>query len=813
MIAEPPAPVIARPRVLARLSSSVAPVTILAAPAGFGKSIALREFLRSTSEPSVLFDAKTDSFEAILSRAEGQRGIVAVDGLDFAMPRQEARLLQNAIERSVPRVRWILCVRDVASLPVATWIAYGFADLIDRRDLAFTAEEASTLTRAIGGASSDDAEEIVRISGGWPAAVALSLRTGGTRELLFRLVSEQVYDLLDARERDLLDVASVLPTIDAEFLESAGFECAVRIIQDIRVRIPFLHEQSPSVFRIDRLFAEFLRHRVALAGAARQAEIHRRVACAYERTSDAERALASWVTAKSAPDVVRMLDRFGFDLVDRSRIDAVVAALRSLDERTRRERPLLVALRGLIYAARGSPARAEAALYRAALRARQLGESELFAEISIRLALIVANRGACVADILSPVAGDLAQSPAYRAEALSLIAAERARAGEAATARTAVLQTEELLPTVDNDATRARILQRLGVAEFYTGDPADARDRLSQAAELATELDLHSLASRAYAVLSHLMLHHFDDARRQLHYAELSAAAATSAGNVYDTEFALLQILGIDSRLGNFDHWDEIENRLASLRSSDFVRDQYVAVFRAIRLACDGHFDEAIQQLRKAWRALHLEAEVAMYGSQCALFLAIVGRRDEAVAITREACTLLAKAKSNSQYEKRYLAAARLFCAMAELKNNRNSYARRLSTAFRSDSDPVVEALNKIGSALMRIERSDRCVSVEDMITFLNRLEAAGYVTLSRIIEKAVPFVGQSERNVETSMTQAEVAVISLLADGMSTKEIAQIRTCSIYTVRVHIANAIAKLGASGRIDAITKARQVGVIS
>jgi DNA-binding CsgD family transcriptional regulator len=53
---------------------------------------------------------------------------------------------------------------------------------------------------------------------------------------------------------------------------------------------------------------------------------------------------------------------------------------------------------------------------------------------------------------------------------------------------------------------------------------------------------------------------------------------------------------------------------------------------------------------------------------------------------------------------------------------------------------------------------------------------------------------------------------LRMLEAGLGTKEIAGRSGRSVYTVRAHVANAIAKLGCNGRAAAIATARRLGVM-
>jgi DNA-binding CsgD family transcriptional regulator len=77
--------------------------------------------------------------------------------------------------------------------------------------------------------------------------------------------------------------------------------------------------------------------------------------------------------------------------------------------------------------------------------------------------------------------------------------------------------------------------------------------------------------------------------------------------------------------------------------------------------------------------------------------------------------------------------------------------------------------------------------------------------------ENARPRV--AETRYDEALTPREHEVLALVAEGRSNKEIAQQLFISAKTVSVHVSNILAKLGASGRTEAVAVARRQGVLN
>jgi DNA-binding CsgD family transcriptional regulator len=65
---------------------------------------------------------------------------------------------------------------------------------------------------------------------------------------------------------------------------------------------------------------------------------------------------------------------------------------------------------------------------------------------------------------------------------------------------------------------------------------------------------------------------------------------------------------------------------------------------------------------------------------------------------------------------------------------------------------------------------------------------------------------------VPARLTNQEMRVLSLAAVGLTSKEIADVRGISKYTVDDHVGSAMRKLGVSSRVAAVAEAQAKGLI-
>ena len=67
-------------------------------------------------------------------------------------------------------------------------------------------------------------------------------------------------------------------------------------------------------------------------------------------------------------------------------------------------------------------------------------------------------------------------------------------------------------------------------------------------------------------------------------------------------------------------------------------------------------------------------------------------------------------------------------------------------------------------------------------------------------------------RPAEIALTQRELDVLALMAEGASNKMIARQLGISVHTVKFHVGSLLDKLDATGRTDAVAHAARRGVI-
>jgi LuxR family maltose regulon positive regulatory protein len=72
--------------------------------------------------------------------------------------------------------------------------------------------------------------------------------------------------------------------------------------------------------------------------------------------------------------------------------------------------------------------------------------------------------------------------------------------------------------------------------------------------------------------------------------------------------------------------------------------------------------------------------------------------------------------------------------------------------------------------------------------------------------------VSSEDQPLIEPLSERELEVLALIADGLKNQEIADNLTVALSTVKTHINNIYGKLGVSSRVQAVTRAQELGLI-
>lgn len=382
--------IVRRPALVERLTTAAdAPLALLVAPPGFGKSTLLAEWEEGDRRPFVwLRHGNVRSGVTRLIRAahaEHDRGVVVVlDDADRVAPPVLDEIFDVAVSDVLPGLTVALASRTEPRLPLGRLRAHRLVAEVRATDLRLTAPEAALVLRREG-IELDPARlhALVARTEGWPAALylaALALRDGpgeleslgGRHHLLAAYIRDEV---LSALPPDLLRFArrtSVLHELSAAagdaILGESGSGGAVTELARVSPLLAPV-DAAQDHFRWHPLVADALRAELCGSEPELEPELRRAASRWYARTGDVKRALDQASAAGDAEQTVRLLSRHILSFLTCGHHDYVSGWLSTLgSDRVADHPPLALAasLSGLIAGRLGEAQRWSAAAPRSA---------------------------------------------------------------------------------------------------------------------------------------------------------------------------------------------------------------------------------------------------------------------------------------------------------------------------------------------------------------------------------------------------------------------------------------------------------------
>ena len=359
---------------------AVGRVGLVVAPPGYGKTVAVRQFVDAHSPPTAWFDLDLlddnpgsfwahlieslrgvlpgldDEVELLLAergprdlaflaalmveieRADA-RGVVVLDGVSVISDRSVLDGIALMVDRVGHLLRFVIIARSDPALPVARWRSAGWLTDVREEHLRFSEAEALKASAMFPGLDLSD-EVVVGLhhrTEGWPAGLHLALlsvrdapdqdasarEVAGSDRLLADYLVAEVLDRLPAAERDVALALSVLDWFDADLCRDLIGNDAAPIAHQLQRRRLFLTtiDGHRGAMRFHPLFRELLESELWWRDPERRTALHRRAAelwAARGELNNAYRHLLKIGDVQAASDLVVRATLVLVDRGDRS---------------------------------------------------------------------------------------------------------------------------------------------------------------------------------------------------------------------------------------------------------------------------------------------------------------------------------------------------------------------------------------------------------------------------------------------------------------------------------------------------------------
>lgn len=866
LFAPPPSPrIVARQRLLKRLDAGLqGKLTLVCAPAGFGKSTLLGAWVESCEHPSAWLSldegdrdpnqfvayltASVQSISAdlgsgalalaqarprphpetvlvhLINRLMKHRGrlILVLDDYHLASSVEVDALLSFLIANRPPQVHLVVVSREAPAVGLARGRALGQVLDLGPQDLRFDADESRRfLNHSMAlGLTESQVHALDERTEGWPtglqlAAVSLARQIDadafirsftGSHRLVQDYLLEEVLQRLPADLQAFLLRTSILDSMCSELCDAVTqVEGGSEFLRQLDVGNLFVVplDDGRRWYRYQHLFGAMLRQR--LGETETILPLHLRASAWYESQGMVGQALKHAVAACDTSRAMAVVQGRGVPLYFLEDAEPVLRWLEALSPADMDAHPSLWLMLAWSYLATSQHSR---------MRAPILG-----AEAAIDAAVGHPDR------------------ISWRGE-LSAI-----RAWEAVAHRDpAVIEREatvalEMLPP-DHLALRTAAHCALGVVHQFRGDRAAAQRVYSEVVPMA-----ESCGNRMFTIVACIALGHLQEDDNHLYLAARTYARALRALGDQPHQVACEVHLGL-ARIHY--QWDDLpvaathaekSSRLATLLECDSALG--ADALRAQILMSRGETDAALALLSHASTAAQTRNEQG--GRRC-----IAEAQVQALIQTGE----IIAAGQIAQSEALPLAHARVLLARGQALQAHEALTEFLETSRGGTSTTdILRALLLDALALDAFDPSDAALMVlEEVLTLaepqgcvrlfvdlggpvLRLLEKIAHGTRPRYTAQLREAIQQQMQvkepiqhsdeasqgpaatpQLENPLSQRELQILSLICTGLSNQEIGQQLFVSLSTVKWHNQNIFDKLDVQRRTEAVARARELNLL-
>jgi LuxR family transcriptional regulator, maltose regulon positive regulatory protein len=787
--------------------------------------------------------------------------VLVVDDYHLVQAPEVHQSLQLLLEYLPPSLRLVIASRADPPLPLARWRARGQLAEFREADLRFTLEEAAALLGSVAGAElpASAVTALEDRTEGWVAGLqlaAISLQDhhdpagfvegfSGSHRYVLDYLAEEVLDHQPEPLRGFLLETSVLERLSGGLCDATtGRTDSQQLLEQIeRVNLFLVPlDEVRGWWRYHQLFTELLRVRLRQERPERVAELHRAAAAWYERHGMVDDAVGHARAAGDPGWVARLIECHFEAMLGRSEDATLRRWLETLPVEVAGSRPRLL-LAQAFWALIGSRVEAVERLLDAAERASADAGGEPYEPSVGRSASLVANMPAAIAQMRAAVAqlrGDPDQTVAFAR--LSLAALD---------------EGEWMLTSI----TRWYLI----VAEWLAGRPAAAErgfasSRSSIAAWRANGEP--TLVAWGYYYLGRVQRARGHLSAALATYQETLEAVAGEPGRpaMPAAGVAYVGMAEVDYERDELDSALEHANRgvaLARRLGWTLPLASGLSILARIRQA-KGDPAGALEAIHEAENVQLSDAVVGLLNPAPAwrARLDLANGRAEAAARWTRQRDLAPDDPPSYPRECDYLVLARVLLAQQAPEQALAMLERWTDLATTQERTESIVELRAL-QALAHAAREDEPAALAALTEALALGAPAGYLRV--FVDEGLPMAAVFRRllasqHLERTMdaqavpreylallavaferagapirtptrrgtlvvpglidplSERELQVLGLLADGRSNKAIAEELFISLDTVKRHVSHVLDKLGAANRTQAVARARELKVL-
>ena len=769
-----------------------------------------------------------DALAQLFARHLPGTALIVIEDLHYsdADPRV-GEFLARLIDLAPPTLNWLIVSRSTCTLPIASWITYGVCGRpISGFSMCFTLDEILEYGESLHlHIDRRNAETLFSMTDGWPAAVGTAIRSAlqssdpddvrrSTQDLMFRYLSEQVYQHLAPRDQHLLLFCALTPTINEQALLAGGFHDGAARLLALATQIAFIERDASGTFVMYAFFRRYLKMQITLLPPTNRAGLLVMAGDALIKSGNTFDALSLYVDAQAFDEVLLIIREHVFSWFAQGALSKIEPIVAMLPCDLQISSPAALAARGCLEWYATNVAHSHS-LLRDALRL----STDPVERLRIARVISILHLGSSVehdAQVLRETM-NIPNLPAIEVcLGHAVLAAVAARNHDFVECDREIKRALRYVAEIISPDQRGEIAYRLAVASFLRGKYADARYYAHEARELAIQHGHDTLASISSRLIGSIELDDAGDAVLAQTYTNDALSFARGVKDRSAYRDALYQQLDIATITGDLDVISETLDEMVHYATNP-ARLNCVAISR-MTLALSRQEPIAAMVAFKGLKYRHyLQSRRPLVPALHAVCTAIAGSqhtRTVADAALVELETINRGVKNGTMADgkaiRRHWRVARLLVAIALALSGKEAQAQRIvQTVKPLAEDRIVAICIDLTRAIL-----DTCmhntapVGLNTPIEALRAADHGGFAILFSAIIKEM----QQLRSMPALLSDSELSILAALSAGVAAKVIASERGRSLHTVRTQMRMIYRKLGASGLNDAISRARRLQIL-
>jgi LuxR family maltose regulon positive regulatory protein len=810
-----------------------------------GKQVsAVSELLGQWLQAKEPLDSETMLMLLINALAEAPRDILLVlDDYQSIVQASIHQMVAFLLEHQPTQFHLIVLSRSDPPLPLARLRVKGQLSELRAHQLRFTLDEANTfLSKMI--AFTLHPQEIARLykyTEGWPAGLqlaAISLQKytdataashfirsySGENRQTFHYLTQEVLAQQPEEVTDFLLMTAILESFTAELCDAVTMKRnAQKIIEELFQHDLFLValDDLGQWYRYHHLFIDILRHHLKQQMAAELPELHHRASSWYEGQNLYAEAIAHAFQAPDIERAARLIEQYAWPFMQRGEFMLVNSWLTQLPDKFSDGRPLIAYLQASMYMRQTRFHEYEQAIEKAEKIWQEDQNKQMLSHVFSTRAF------------KALVDGSVAQTIAYAQKALefasidvpSVQASATIALGSGYYLQGEIVQARNVLIKGYHLSQKEYQTMMSRIAAIYLADIQISQGKLSEAIQSLRQLLLDDMEEHTlwYKPSVHL---HISAIYREWNDLPTAQAHLQQAGQFMDKQTAqsLLptEYLVSSARLT----WtqgqpeqalyllDQAEQQ-AQLSPRNSMMQIQISALRIQILLAYGKVDEAndwVQMQHPEQEQISIYEQEAWLIAQARLFLA-QQKYEQAFDILEGPLRLAREQGRRASIIALQIQQAQLYHAQGATSQAFQNLEQALGLArtggyvriFLDEGQAMGQLLNEYCQRQQRRTQSEQ-QSIEH--SYIHSVLRAFGPDMQM---QSLSSINMPEEPLE-KLSEREFKVLHLIAEGLSNQEIARSLQVSVSTIKTHLNNVYAKLHVHTRLQAVTRAYDLGIL-